>query len=152
MRRGGAGAIAHNGLIYVVAGIQNGHTDGHVAWFDAFDPATGAWTQLPDAPRTRDHFQVAIVDDKLYAIGGRRSSAATGQTFELTVPEVDVYDFATGEAVLASIKRDEAPGLIRALVEQGVDIREARWVGTDLESIFFTETGSVQMQEADHAG
>jgi N-acetylneuraminic acid mutarotase len=36
-----------------------------------------------------------MVDDKLYAIGGRRSSAATGQTFELTVPEVDVYDFET---------------------------------------------------------
>ena len=84
-------------MIYVVAGIQNGHTDGHVSWFDAFDPATGEWTQLPDAPRPRDHFQVAIVDDKLYAIGGRRSSAATGQTFELTVPEVDVYDFTTGE-------------------------------------------------------
>lgn len=96
-RRGGAGAIAYNGLIYVVAGIQNGHTDGHVAWFDAFDPATGEWTRLPDAPRARDHFQVAIVDDKLYAIGGRRSSAATGQTFELTVPEVDVFDFASGE-------------------------------------------------------
>src|SRR5690606_14433841 len=47
--------------------------------------------------RPRDHFQAAIVGEKLYAIGGRRSSAATGQTFELTVPEVDVYDFATGE-------------------------------------------------------
>ena len=96
-RRGGAGAIAHEGRIYVVAGIRNGHTDGHVAWFDAFDPATGEWTRLPDAPRPRDHFQAAIVDGRLFAIGGRRSSAATGQTFELTVPEVDVYDFATGE-------------------------------------------------------
>lgn len=95
-RRGGAGAIAHEGKIYVVAGITNGHTDGHVAWFDAFDPATGEWTRLADAPRARDHFQVAIVDGKLYAAGGRRSSAGTGQTFELTVPEVDVYDFATG--------------------------------------------------------
>jgi len=96
-RRGGAGAIAHEGKIYVVAGITNGHSDGHVAWFDAFDPATGEWTRLPDAPRPRDHFQVAILDNKLYAVGGRRSSAATGQTFELTVPEVDVYDFETGE-------------------------------------------------------
>lgn len=95
-RRGGAGAIVHQGRIYLVAGIQNGHTDGHVPWFDAFDPATGAWTRLPDAPRARDHFQAAIVDGKLYAIGGRRSSAGSGQTFNLTIPEVDVYDFATG--------------------------------------------------------
>lgn len=95
-RRGGAGAVVHDGRIYVVAGIRNGHTDGHVAWFDALDPATGEWTRLPDAPRARDHFQVVIVDEKLYAIGGRRSSAGTGQTFELTVPEVDVFDFNTG--------------------------------------------------------
>lgn len=95
-RRGGAGAVAHEGKIYVVAGITNGHSDGHVAWLDEFDPATGEWRQLADAPRPRDHFHAAVLDGKLYAVGGRRSSAATGQTFELTVPEVDVYDFASG--------------------------------------------------------
>ena len=95
-RRGGAGAVVHEGKVYLVAGIQNGHSDGHVAWFDEFDPATGEWTRLPDAPRPRDHFHAAVHDGKLYAVGGRRSSAATGQGFELTIPEVDVYDFATG--------------------------------------------------------
>ena len=95
-RRGGAGAVSHGGKIYVVSGITNGHTDGHVAWFDAFDPSTGEWTRLPDAPRARDHFQAAVLDGKLYAIGGRRSSAGTGQTFDLIVAETDVYDFATG--------------------------------------------------------
>jgi hypothetical protein len=35
------------------------------------------------------------VGTKLYAAGGRRTSASTGQTFSLTVPEVDVYDFST---------------------------------------------------------
>lgn len=95
-RRGGAGAVVHEGKVYLVAGIRNGHSDGHVAWFDEFDPATGEWTRLPDAPRPRDHFHAAVHDGKLYAVGGRRSSAATGQGFELTIPEVDVYDFATG--------------------------------------------------------
>jgi N-acetylneuraminic acid mutarotase len=95
-RRGGAGAVVHDGQIYVVAGIQIGHWSGHVPWFDAFDPRTGTWRRLPDAPRARDHFQAAVIDGKLYAAGGRRSSAATNQTFELTVPEVDVFDFATG--------------------------------------------------------
>lgn len=93
-RRGGAGAVVHNGLIYVVAGIQNGHTDGHVAWLDSFDPRTGTWRRLSDAPRARDHFQAVVLEGKIYVAGGRRSSAATGQTFELTVPEVDVYDIA----------------------------------------------------------
>lgn len=94
-RRGGAGVVVHDGEIFVVAGITNGHTDGHVAWLDAFNPATGAWRQLADAPRARDHFHAAVIDGKLYAVGGRRSSVATGQSFELTVPEVDVYDFAS---------------------------------------------------------
>ncbi len=56
-----------------------------------------------------------------------------------------------GEAVLADIKRGEAPDLFRALIQKGVDVTEARWVGTDLESIFFTETGAVQTKEEEHA-
>lgn len=46
-----------------------------------------------------------------------------------------------GDAVLADIPREEAPALIRALVEAGVEISEARWVGADLEGVFFSETG-----------
>jgi len=94
-RRGAAGAVAHEGIIYLVGGIQNGHIDGQVRWLDAFNPETGTWEQLADAPRNQDHFQVAVVDGKLYAAGGRRTSQATGAVFELTIPEVDVYDFAT---------------------------------------------------------
>jgi ABC-2 type transport system ATP-binding protein len=53
-----------------------------------------------------------------------------------------------GDAVLAAIPRSEGPALLRALIEKGVDIDEARWVGADLEQIFFTETGGVQTPEA----
>ncbi|MBX9576186.1 MAG: ABC transporter ATP-binding protein [Caulobacteraceae bacterium] len=56
------------------------------------------------------------------------------------------------DAVMASVTRAEAPALLKALIERGVEVEEARWVGTDLESIFFTETGAVQAQEAIHAG
>jgi hypothetical protein len=93
-RRGGAGVVVHEGLIYVVAGIRNGHTDGHVAWVDSYDPRSGSWRRLSDAPRPRDHFQAVVIEGRIYAAGGRRSSAATGQVFQLTVPEVDVYDIA----------------------------------------------------------
>lgn len=93
-RRGAAGAVAYQGKIYLVGGIQNGHIDGHVRWLDTFDPQTGEWKQLADAPRYRDHFQAAVVNGKLYAAGGRRTSRASGRVFELTIPEVDVYDFA----------------------------------------------------------
>ena len=96
-RRGSPGAAIYNNKIYMVGGITDGHWSGWVSWFDVYDPATNTWTALPDAPRTRDHFHVAIVNDKLYVIGGRRSSGITNQVFALTIPEVDVYDFATGQ-------------------------------------------------------
>jgi ABC-2 type transport system ATP-binding protein len=40
------------------------------------------------------------------------------------------------DAVLADIRRDEAPALIRALVEAGVQITEARWREADLEGVY----------------
>ncbi|GAA4341535.1 malectin domain-containing carbohydrate-binding protein [Flaviaesturariibacter amylovorans] len=95
-RRGAGGTVVHNGKIYLVGGITDGHWAGWVKWFDVYDPATNSWTTLPDAPRARDHAQATIANGKLYFAGGRRSSASTNQDFELAVPEVDVYDFATG--------------------------------------------------------
>jgi hypothetical protein len=94
-RRGGAGAVVHEGQVYLVSGIQVGHSSGHVPWFDALDLRTGTWRRLPDAPRARDHFQAAVVYGKLYAAGGRRSTAGPGAV-ETTVREVDVFDFASG--------------------------------------------------------
>ena len=92
-RRGGAGAVLHEGSIYLVCGIQDGHRSGHVAWLDRYDLETGEWTRLADAPRARDHFQAAVYDGKIYAAAGRRSQVENG--FSTTIGEVDVYDIAT---------------------------------------------------------
>lgn len=92
-RRGASGVAVHDGMIYLVGGNRRGHMSGYVAWFDAFDPATGRWTELPDAPHARDHFHAAVIDGKLYAAGGRRSAHDLGNALAQTVGEVDVYDF-----------------------------------------------------------
>jgi Galactose oxidase, central domain len=94
-RRGGAGAVIHNHTLYLVCGIVNGHWDGNVAWLDALDLRTGQWKQLPDAPRVRDHFQAAMIGDDIYAVGGRKTSAATNEVFNLTIAEVDVFSLTT---------------------------------------------------------
>lgn len=94
-QRGGAGAFVYKNKIYLVNGITDGHWDGHVAWFDVFDPLSKKWEKLSDSPRPRDHFQAAMVGDKLYVAGGRRSTGITNQVFQLTVGEVDVFDFKT---------------------------------------------------------
>ena len=93
-RRGSAGVGVYNGKIYMVCGIQNGHIDGWVPWLDEFNPVTETWTSLPDAPHARDHFQVGVIGNKLYAVGGRRTGELS--LFSPTVPEVDVYDFQSG--------------------------------------------------------
>ncbi len=99
-RRGGAGTVVREGKIYVACGIIDGHTSGTVPWFDEFDPATGTWRQLPDAPRARDHFSAVVLDDRLYLVGGRDTSYHEPDNFtaffDRVVREVDVYDFAIG--------------------------------------------------------
>lgn len=52
-----------------------------------------------------------------------------------------------GNAILAAIPRTEGPALLRTLIEKGIEIDEARWVGGDLESVFMTETGTRQTSD-----
>lgn len=87
-RKRGAGAIAvHDGKIYVAGGL---HAGVAVPWFDVYDPATGSWATLPDMPEARDHFHGAVVGDRFYAIGGRRTS------IDATVTANEAFDFTTG--------------------------------------------------------
>lgn len=102
--RGSAGVVLYQGKFYVISGNRKGHRaftdDGeaaHVQWFDSFDPETGIWEVLPDAPRARDHFQAAVIGTKLYLAGGRRSGYDTPNgTFKDTEAQVDIFDFKQG--------------------------------------------------------
>lgn len=94
--RGACGAVVYNDKLYVVGGLTNGHWDGHVTWFDVYDFKTKKWTELPDMPRYRDHFNAVIVHDKLYLAAGRISSGKTDEYFELTENKIDVFDFKSG--------------------------------------------------------
>ncbi|MCK5443352.1 MAG: DUF5060 domain-containing protein [Maribacter sp.] len=95
-RRGGAGAVVYKGKIYVVGGITNGHMNGYRPWLDEYDPRTGEWRVLEDAPNSRDHFQAVVLNDKLYAFAGRRSSRKTSEDMKLTISHGNIYDFSTG--------------------------------------------------------
>lgn len=96
-RRGAAGVSVYNGKIYLTGGIVDGHWEGTQPWLDELEPVSGRWRQLPDMPHARDHFQTVVLDGKLYAAAGRRSSAKTKETFTLTIAKVDVFDFETGD-------------------------------------------------------
>lgn len=94
-RRGGSGAVVYNEKIYIIGGITNGHMNGYQPWFDVYDPKTGEWQVLEDAPTARDHFNAAINQGKLYAFAGRNTSRATEEDMALTIEHGDIYDFST---------------------------------------------------------
>ena len=94
-RRGGAGTVVYNNKIYWLGGITDGHMEGARAWLDEFDPGTGQWRILDDAPHARDHFQADIIRGRLYGVGGRTTSHKTQQGIDLTVAAVDVFDFSS---------------------------------------------------------
>ena len=48
------------------------------------------------------------------------------------------------DSALADIRREDAPALIRALVEAGVEITEARWRDADLEGVYLRTLETAQ--------
>ncbi|MFY9160079.1 Kelch repeat-containing protein [Aquirufa ecclesiirivi] len=96
--RGSVGVFTRGNKIYLVAGIIDGHYDGHVKWFDEYDTKSNTWKIMPDAPRARDHFQAVMVGkDKAYVAGGRTSHAKIGKVLDLCIKEVDVFDFKSNQ-------------------------------------------------------
>jgi ABC-2 type transport system ATP-binding protein len=114
--------------------------------------------QLQEVQRICD--RVAILHKgRLVREGAVSELTATGERLRLSVTSPDqvlailgARGARDGAAILADVPRAEGPALIRALVEAGIAIDEARWVGDDLESVFFTETGSTRAPETPHAG
>ncbi len=118
--------------------------------------------QLLEVQRVCD--RVAILNrGKLVREGLVSELTASGERLRLSVTPISktleiVWSLAgasavlEADAVMATLPRADVPALMRALVQGGVDIDEARWIGADLESVFMSETGSVQHPETIHAG
>jgi ABC-2 type transport system ATP-binding protein len=113
--------------------------------------------QLLEVQRVCD--RVAIMNKgKLVREGLVRDLTASGERLRLSLtpmaPAMALLGdrgSLEGNAILAAVPRNEGPALLRALIDKGIDIDEARWVGADLESVFMTETGTFQTPEAIHA-
>lgn len=129
-KRGSAGLVVYNNKFYIIAGNKEGHNGQYVKQFDEFDPATGVWTTLTDAPRERDHFHAGVIGDKLYVAGGRLSGGAGG-TFNPLIAEVDVYDFTNGSwSTLPSAQNLPTP---RAAASVAVFQNELYVIGGEIE-------------------
>ncbi|SIR30155.1 S8 family serine peptidase [Micromonospora avicenniae] len=78
-------AVTIGGKVYSVGGGAGTGTE-RSTW--VYDPATNLWTSLPQMPRGRSAPSAAVVDGKLYVLGGWNADGAP-------VPTVDVFDPAT---------------------------------------------------------
>ena len=70
------GLAAHGGKVYLIGGMQPQNKEGakpellSLSHAMAFDPTSKAWTKLPDLPAPRSSHEVAVLDGKLYVVGG----------------------------------------------------------------------------------
>lgn len=156
--RGSAAAVLHDGFIYVVGGNTQGHDGGAVNWFDRFDPVTGDWEVLPDAPNARDHFSVAVVNNKLVAAAGRLSDLP--DVFDKAVEPTNVFDFDSGTwSVGADIPTLRAGALVGAagseIVVAGGEISglSASLATTEAYDVITDQWRALQpMNDARHSG
>lgn len=80
----------HEGRFLTLAGFDESGQPTTTA--RAYDPVTDTWRGLPPLPEPRHHVGVAVVEDRLYAIGGFRGTPPVWAA----VDEVRVLDLTRG--------------------------------------------------------
>ena len=97
----GMALVSCEGKIYRVGGLnarnaRKEEADLHsVAEFARFDPNTNTWTALPSLPAPRSSHDAAVLDGKIYVVGGWNLSgdSSTGEWQS----DALVYDLAAGD-------------------------------------------------------
>ena len=63
---------------------------------DVLDVRSGQWTRIADAPTARNSAAAAVIDNRIYVVGGRRMvTQPTGGQRPVNVATLEVYDPAT---------------------------------------------------------
>ena len=98
-RRGEHVAAVVDGRIYVIGGrVPDGSgQDGFSAYVDTnlvemFDPDTRTWKRMADAPTARNSHAAAVIDGKIYVVGGRQNNISGGGFSATNLPTLEVYD------------------------------------------------------------
>ncbi len=83
-------AVSYGDRLYVVGGYSqpSDTSAGAVRGFWRYDPATGGWHAMPDAPVARAAAGAAVLGHRLYVAGGRNDTTAA-------LSSLAIYDFDT---------------------------------------------------------
>lgn len=88
------------GKIYFIGGRvpaspDAAHISAHAdtARGEVLDPASGRWERIPDAPTARNSAAAAVVDGRIYVVGGRQMrEQADGRQRPVNLATLEVYD------------------------------------------------------------
>ncbi|MGC3970255.1 MAG: hypothetical protein QM775_23870 [Pirellulales bacterium] len=118
------GFAAWNGAVYRVGGLSFKNKVGAETIYESldvfakYDPATDSWKELPPLPAPRSSLDAAVVDGKLYVVGGwnlQGTDASDGQWYE----DALVFDLADEKGAWKPIAKP--PFKTRALAAAGHD-------------------------------
>ena len=98
--RGEHSTVVIDEKIYVIGGRYKRNPDSanfnehfDTASMLVFDPNTKAWSSAPDAPTARNSHAAAVIDGKIYVVGGRQfTKQADGNYANVNVANLEVYD------------------------------------------------------------
>lgn len=103
----GLAMVAYDGKLYRLGGFtaKNAEKDAQElvsqGSFASFDPASGKWTDLPPLPEPRSSHDAAVLDGKLYVVGGWNMAGSGDTTWhktawvcDLTKPELTWSEIA----------------------------------------------------------
>jgi N-acetylneuraminic acid mutarotase len=110
--RGAMSANFINGILYAIGGANVSGDWGDASRTtntnQAYNPKTNTWTEKAPMPTARNHLTSAVVDGKLYAIGGRISDTETN------VDANEVYDPVTDKWNILDSMPSKRSGLASA--------------------------------------
>jgi N-acetylneuraminic acid mutarotase len=83
-----------NGRLYIIGGITSESNERILSTVEEYDPVTNKWTRKADMPTARGEMgPSAVVDGKIYVIGGDQNIHANRSTYGS--PTVEEYDPST---------------------------------------------------------
>ena len=93
-------AAVVDGKIYIIGGRVRETEDAdhffeHIdsTLNEAFDPESGRWSALANAPTARNSAAAAVIDGKIYVVGGRQNlKQPDGSMRIVNLPNLEVYD------------------------------------------------------------
>ncbi|MGD1941029.1 MAG: Kelch repeat-containing protein [Leptolyngbyaceae cyanobacterium] len=123
--RGEHTAVVIDGKIYVVGGRFKGAPDAanfndhfDTASVLVFDPITEVWSPAPDIPTARNSHAAAVIDGKMYIVGGRQfTEQPNGDYASINVASLEVYDPAAESWETLAPLPQAAGGITAATVD-----------------------------------